>query len=141
MAWLWVLAFALVLAGILVAAWIDGFARIGRGALALVFALMVLSMAVDYAATALGAKRFGGSRFAVLGALAGLLLGFVLGPIGFLVGPPLGAVALELVLAKKPQAEALRAGLGTFLGFLLGTVAKLALVGLMIGVALFSYLV
>jgi hypothetical protein len=132
---------ALVFAGILLAAWADGFERIGPLALVVVAALAAATFAVDYAATVLGAKHFGGGGWAVAGAMAGLLAVYIAGPVGLILGPPVGAVVFELVFARKSAQAALRAGAGTFAGFLLGTAVKLGLVGLMIGVAAFAWLV
>lgn len=82
---------------------------------------------VDYAANVWGVRRYGGSRSAVWGSMAGLLLGLLLlGPLGIILGPFLGAVAGELI-SKKPLDRAVRTGLGTLLGLAGGTVLKLVI--------------
>jgi hypothetical protein len=123
----------LVYAGLFVAAWAEGFAYVGWPWLLLLAAIAALTFAVDFAATALGAKRFGASPRAVLGAVLGGVAGLFFGPLGLVLGPFLGAVLAELSLRKDIQA-AQRAGVGATLGFLLGGVAKLALACLMIGI-------
>jgi hypothetical protein len=123
----------LVFAGLFVAAWAEGFAYVGWPWLLLLAAIAALTFAVDFAATALGAKRFGASPRAVLGAVLGGVAGLFFGPLGLVLGPFLGAVLAELSLRKDIQA-AQRAGVGATLGFLLGGVAKLALACLMIGI-------
>ena len=123
----------LVFAGLFVAAWAEGFAFVGWPWLLLLAVLAALTYAVDFAATALGAKKFGASPRAVLGAVLGGLVGLFFGPFGLVLGPFLGAVLAELSLRKDLEA-AQRAGLGATLGFLLGGVAKLALACLMIGI-------
>jgi hypothetical protein len=123
----------LVFAGLFVAAWAEGFAYVGWPWLLLLALIAALTFAVDFAATALGAKKFGASPRAVLGAVLGGLVGLFFGPLGLVLGPFLGAVLAELSLRKDLE-TAQRAGLGATLGFLLGGVAKLALACLMIGI-------
>ena len=128
----------LVFAGLLVSAWADGFHHVGWPVLAVLALLTLVSLGVDYWATAHGAKRLGASRKATLGAAVGMLVGgFVLFPVGFFVGPFVGALAGELVhrrsLAGPDLGAATRIGLGTWLGIALGIALKLALAGLMLG--------
>ena len=85
----------LVLAGFVWLAWLDEFTHIGSGTIVLLTALTVASYAVDLAATALGARRAGASRWAVTGAFAGTLIGLFFGLPGLLLGPFVGAVAGE----------------------------------------------
>jgi uncharacterized protein YqgC (DUF456 family) len=118
--------------GLVAAAWADGFAYVGWGWLALLAAMAALTYAVDFAATALGAKKFGASPRAVLGAVLGGIVGLFFGPLGLVLGPFAGAVLAELSLRRDLEA-AQRAGLGATLGFLVGGVAKLALAFAMVG--------
>ena len=129
----------LVLAGLVLAAWIDGFARVGFGILAVLAALTAATYALDVAATAVGARRLGTSWWGVLGALLGTLGGLFFGLVGLLVGPFLGAFAAELI-ARRDVRQAGRAGLGAWLGLLLGTAGRLALVLAMLGVFAVAYL-
>jgi uncharacterized protein YqgC (DUF456 family) len=129
----------LVLAGLALAAWIDGFARVGMATLAVLVALTVAAYGLDLAATAIGARRFGTSWWGVLGALVGTLGGLFFGPVGLVVGPFLGAFAAELI-ARRDLRGAGRAGLGAWLGLLLGTAGRLALVLAMVGIFAVAYL-
>jgi uncharacterized protein len=129
----------LVLAGLVLAAWIDGFTRVGFGILAVLAALTAASYALDVAATAVGARRLGTSWWGVLGALLGTLGGLFFGLVGLLVGPFLGAFAAELI-SRRDVRQAGRAGLGAWLGLLLGTAGRLAVVLAMIGVFAVAYL-
>ncbi|MFO1406232.1 MAG: DUF456 family protein [Steroidobacteraceae bacterium] len=123
----------LVYAGLCVAAWADGFQRVGWVALALLGLMTLLSFVVDFVAVALGAKRVGATRLAVAGAAVGMVAGLLFGLPGLLLGPFVGAVAGELLShGRMPQAG--RVGLATWLGLLFGTLAKLALVFAMLGV-------
>ena len=99
--------------------------------------LTVFSLAVDFWATALGAKRVGASRLAIIGAMVGTLAGLFFGPLGLLMGPFAGAIGGELIhrrsLQKQDLGQAARIGVGTWFGILFGTVLKLALAFTMLG--------
>ena len=123
----------LVFAGMLLAAWADGFERVGIGTLVLLALLTVVAYLVDLAATVFGVQRSGASTRAVFGAAIGLLVGIPFGIPGLLLGPFAGAVIAELTV-RNDMRKAGRAGFGAWLGFLVGTVTKLALVFTMIGV-------
>ena len=129
----------LVFAGLALAAWIDGFARVGLGTLAGLVALTLAAYALDFVATAVGARRFGTSWWGVLGAVAGTVVGLFFGLVGLLVGPFLGAFAAEL-MARRDVRQAGRAGLGAWLGLLLGTAGRLGLVLAMVGIFVVAYL-
>jgi uncharacterized protein YqgC (DUF456 family) len=127
----------LVFVGLLVAAWTDGFERVSWGWLLLFGVLTLVSMAVDLWASALGAKRVGASRKAIIGAMLGTFGGLFLGPIGLLAGPFVGALAGELLHRRSLHArhlgDAAKIGFGTWLGLLLGVVLKLAIAFAMLG--------
>jgi uncharacterized protein YqgC (DUF456 family) len=125
----------LLLAGLVLAAWAEGFAYVGWGWLALLGAIAFLGYFIDFAAGAFGAKRFGASKAGMTGALAGGLIGLFFGLPGVLLGPFVGAVAGELLARRGTQAAG-RAGFGAALGLALGAAAKLALAFTMIGIFL-----
>lgn len=135
----------LVFAGLFVAAWADGFQRIGVATLVVLGLLTVLSLAVDFWATAVGAKRVGASRLAILGAVLGTLAGIWLGPIGLVFGPFAGAALGELVSLRKLDGngigQATRVGVGTWLGLVFGVVLKLALAFAMLGLFAWAWFV
>ena len=120
-------------AGLFIAAWADHFAYIGWRTLALLALLALSTYVVDFAATAFGAKRFGASRRAVIGAAIGALAGIFFGFIGVLLGPFLGAVIGELS-ARRGLEDAARAGIGATVGMAIGIAAKLALAFAMMGI-------
>ncbi|WP_417913528.1 DUF456 domain-containing protein [Candidatus Electronema sp. JM] len=93
--------------------------------------LICLGYAVDVLATAWGVRKFGGSKAAAWGAVLGTLLVFVVGPIGILVGPLLGAVVGELIMGEQLK-QALHSGVGSFLGFIGGVAAKMLIAGIMV---------
>jgi uncharacterized protein YqgC (DUF456 family) len=123
----------LVLTGLVVGAWIDDFAYVGRGTLMVIALLALLGTAVEFAASALGAKRAGAHRRAVIGAALGALVGIFFALPGLLLGPFVGAVIGEFS-ARGSLARAGRVGLATWLGMLLGGVAKIAIVISMVAV-------
>jgi len=114
--------------GAVLAAWIVGFDRFGLTPLFSIVGLAVLAQLIDLAGNWIGARFYGAGRAGlwggVLGSLAGLLF---FPPFGFLLGALIGAVLFELA-AGRPAEEALRAGVGAFVGALGGTVAKLLIV-------------
>ncbi len=130
----------LVFGGLLLGAFIDDFARVGWFPLVVIGFLMVLTFAVDVAATALGAKKAGASPLALVGAAVGTVAGLFFGFVGVLVGPFVGA-ALGEYLARRDLRQAGRAGLGTWLGIVLGSAAKIALLLAMVGVFAVAWLV
>jgi hypothetical protein len=93
---------------------------------------------IDFVTTAYGARRLGASRWAALGAAIGMLIGLWFGIPGIILGPFLGALGIELIIHKDIR-EASKAGLGTWLGLLVGTALKLALVFTMIGIFVIAY--
>src|SRR3546814_11449255 len=86
----------LIFAGMLLAAWTDGFDKIGVGLLVALGVLTLLSVAVDFWAAAVGARRVGASRMAIIGAVIGTFAGLFFGPLGLFVGPFAGAVIAQL---------------------------------------------
>jgi uncharacterized protein YqgC (DUF456 family) len=122
----------LVFLGLLVAARIDDFHKVGWVTLIFLALLTLLAYAVDLWATRHGARRVGASGWALLGAFLGGLAGLFFALPGLILGPFLGAFAGEY-LARRDLRQAGRAGLGTWLGLLLSTAGRLALVVLMLG--------
>ncbi|MGH6623234.1 MAG: DUF456 domain-containing protein, partial [Burkholderiaceae bacterium] len=110
----------LVFAGVLIAAWIDDFTRIGGWTIGVLAVLAVIGLAVDYAAAALSAKRAGASRQGIIGAAIGTVLGIFTGLWGLLFMPLVGAAVGEY-LAQKDALRAGKVGVATWIGLLIGT--------------------
>jgi len=123
----------LVFAGLLLAAWGDGFHHVGWIALTVLGLLTLLSVVVDIVASALGAKGLGASRLAMVGAILGSLLGLLFRPWGVLAGPFVGALLGEYLHSRR-LGLATKVGTATFLGMVIGAALKLGLVMAMLGV-------
>lgn len=84
----------------------------------------VLIFAMDYIIPAMGTKKFGGSKYGMIGTTIGLIIG-LLAPIpgGIIIGPFVGAFVGEL-LNNADRTSAAKAAFGSFLGFLTGTFLK-----------------
>jgi uncharacterized protein len=122
----------LVFAGILLGAWIDGFARIPVWLVVVFGALTALAWTVDYFAAVAGAKKVGASRLALIGAAIGTLAGIFTGLWGLLFMPLVGAAVGEFI-AQRDWNRAGKVGLATWIGLLLGTAVKVAIVFAMVG--------
>jgi uncharacterized protein YqgC (DUF456 family) len=135
----------LMLIGMGLAAWIDDFARVGPWTLLVLAVLTLLSIVLDFAAAALGARRAGASRMAMLGAAVGTVAGLFLGLPGLLLGPLVGALVGELLAQGRPTRTtahaAARIGIFTWVGFAVGMVAKLAIAFAMLGVFALAWFV
>ncbi len=130
----------LVLAGIVLGAWIDDFARVGWGVLTAVIVLAVLAWVLDYVAGLLGAKKAGASRQAIIGAALGTVAGLFMGIVGVLFMPLVGAAIGEW-LAQRDHGRALKVGVATWLGIMAGLVSKVVLAFMMVGLFVVALIV
>ena len=122
----------LVFLGMLLAAWIDDFARIPLWLVVIFAILTAVAWAIDFLAAAAGAKRAGASKLAVLGAMIGTVAGIFMGFVGLLFMPLVGAAVGEYI-AQRDLRRAGNVGVATWLGLLVGTAVKVAIVFAMIG--------
>jgi uncharacterized protein len=132
---------AFILGGILLGAWIDDFQRVGTGALIAVGVLAVLAWSLDYVAGLLGAKKAGASRLALVGAAVGTVVGLLMGIVGVLFMPLVGAAIGEAIARRKESSDhavvgrqAVKVGVATWLGLMAGMLAKVVLSFVMIGI-------
>src|SRR5688572_18957121 len=127
----------LVFAGMLLAAWAGGFEQVSGWTMGVLFLLTLLSLGIDFMATALGAKRVGASKPALIGAILGTFAGLLFGFVGIFIGPFVGALLGELVWLRgvggRELGQATKVGLGTWLGIVVGTVLKLGVAFVMVG--------
>jgi uncharacterized protein YqgC (DUF456 family) len=123
----------LIFLGIFLAAWAEDFTYVGFWTLLLLGLLAILAYIIDFLAGALGSKKFGASPRASLGAIIGALAGLFFGFAGVVIGPFVGAFLAELSVQRQLRPAGL-AGLGAWLGLLVGTAAKIAIGFAMIGI-------
>lgn len=123
----------LVFAGVALGAWIDDFARVSGWTVGVLGALTLVAWAIDYVAAAAGAKRVGASGHAIVGAAIGTVAGIFTGLVGLIFMPLVGAAIGELV-ARRDLVRAGKVGVATWLGMLVGTIAKVAIAFAMVGI-------
>ncbi|MFA5516157.1 MAG: DUF456 domain-containing protein [Desulfuromonadales bacterium] len=126
----------IIFAGLLVAAWGEDFAYVGWRTLTVLGGLTVFGMLADFLAGAFGARHFGASQRAAIGAALGAVIGLFFGIAGVLLGPFIGAIVCEFTVRSDLRASG-RAGVGAALGLALGVAAKMAIAFAMIGLFLF----
>lgn len=131
---------AFVLGGIVLAAWIDDFSRVGAVTIALVAGLAVIAWVLDYVAGLLGAKKAGASRHAIAGAAIGTVAGLFMGVVGVLFMPLVGAAVGEY-LARRDERRAVHVGVATWLGIMAGMIAKVVIAFVMVGIFIVALLV
>ncbi|THF88086.1 DUF456 domain-containing protein [Deinococcus sp. KSM4-11] len=119
----------IIFLGTVVATLLDGFQAWPDVPFLLTFAVItVLIMSVDNVASAWGARRYGGSRQAMWGALIGGIVGLLpVIPFGLILGPLAGAFLAELLVVRKSVPDSLRSAWGTLIGLLAGIAAKVVL--------------
>jgi uncharacterized protein YqgC (DUF456 family) len=123
----------LIFAGLVFAAWAEGFAYVGWGTISILAALTAAAYIIDFLAGLLGAKRFGAGKYGVMGAAIGTVIGLIFGLPGIIIGPFIGAILGELYAHKNLQ-SASTAGLGVWIGMAIGIAARIAVAFVMVGV-------
>jgi uncharacterized protein len=122
----------MIFGGIWLVAAVDHYRHLGMWWLLIIGALGSVGVIVDFIASALGARRVGASRLALWGASLGTLIGMFFGVPGLLFGPFVGALLGELASGNSVLRSA-HVGVGTWLGLLFGTLLKLVISFVMIG--------
>lgn len=122
----------LVFIGTLVYAWATGFQVIGWGTLIIFLLLTLLAMGVDYIAGLMTAQKFGASKQGIIGSVIGGIVGLIAFNIpGLILGQLAGVILGELLFGRNMK-ESMKSGFGVFIGYLLGSIAKVILTTLII---------
>lgn len=130
----------LIWLGVFIYAVCDGFKSIGWSLLLIFGLLTILSVVLDYFGGVIGAKKYGATKWGLIGSVIGGIAGFFMGGIiGLIFGPFFGAVLLELVF-DKDFTKAFKSGVGTLVGFLGGAIAKLVIGVIIIGLFIWKAL-
>ncbi|MBS3982988.1 MAG: DUF456 family protein [Dethiobacter sp.] len=126
----------LIYVGMLIYGFMTQFATLDANFFLLQGLVVLLASGLDFVATAVGTKRFGGSKNAVWGAVIGILIGLLLfGPFGIILGSFLGAVIAEILQGKNMNI-AIRSGFGTLIGIVGATALKI-IIGVLMIIAFF----
>lgn len=118
--------------GLWIASWADNYQHAGLWTLIIIAVLGIIAMTLDFVAGAFGAKRVGASQMAIWGAFFGTIVGMFFGIVGIIIGPFLGALVGELANGNSVL-RSTHVSVGTWVGMLLGTLAKLVLSFMMLG--------
>ena len=119
----------------LLGAWIDDFTRVSVGTVVIITVLAILAGVLEFVAGLMGAKRVGASKLALVGAALGTVAGIFMGLVGVLFMPLVGA-AIGEYWSQKNQERAAKVALATWLGLIVGMVAKVVLSFVMVGIFL-----
>jgi len=130
----------MVFAGLLLAAWADDFQRVTWVTLVILGVLTALSLVIDLMSAVIGARRVGASRQAIIGCFIGTLVGIFFGIAGLILGPFIGAAIGEF-LSNGEIRQASRVGVATWIGLIVGTLARLSLAFMMVGIFAVAYFI
>jgi uncharacterized protein len=130
----------LLFGGLWLAAWLDGFSKVSVTTVVVLGVMAVLAWLVDYVAAALGVKKVGASKLAMVGAAVGVIAGLPLGLLGIVLGPVVGAMIGEWI-SHKDSRQSARVGVAAGLSFIVAIAVKLGLAVAMLGVFAFAYFV
>ena len=100
--------------------------------------IVVLVFLLDYSMQVWGVKKFGGGRKAILGTFLGLFMGLLFPPVGLLIGPFIGAFIGALLEVQGDNTRALNVAIGSFIGFVTGTILKLVVSSVLLYYAIYN---
>ena len=100
--------------------------------------IVILVFLLDYFIQVWGVKKFGGGRKAIIGTFLGLFMGLFFPPIGLLLGPFFGAFIGALLEVRGDNNRALKVAIGSFIGFVTGTILKLVISSVLFYYAIFN---
>jgi uncharacterized protein YqgC (DUF456 family) len=109
-----------------------GFSAFGLWFWSIQTLILLVIIVADYAVSAYGVKKFGGSRASIIGCTIGIIIGpFVIPVAGLIIGPFIGAFIAEIMKGSSPR-HALKASTGALIGLFTSTFMKIILQLIMI---------
>lgn len=122
----------LVFAGTFLYAWSTNFEVVTIANLIFFALLAAVSSVVDYAGGFITVKKYGASRYGLIGSVAGGILGLLAFSIpGLIIGQLAGVILGELYFGKGIRTS-MKSGLAVFVGYLLGSTIKVFFAGLIV---------
>jgi len=122
----------LVFAGAFIYAWSTSFEVITVGNIVLFAVLTAIASAVDYVGGLITAKKYGASKYGLIGGILGGILGLIaLGIPGLIIGQLAGVILGELYFGKQMK-ESFTSGFAMFVGYILGSTVKVFFAGLIV---------
>ena len=100
--------------------------------------IVILVFLLDYFMQVWGVKKFGGGRKATIGTFLGLFAGLIFPPIGLLIGPFIGAFIGAHLEVQGDNTRALKVAVGSFIGFVTGTILKLVVSSVLLYYAIYN---
>lgn len=129
---------AFIFSGLLLGAWIDGFARVSQATMVVIGVITLIAWALDFFASYITAKQAKASPLALLGTLIGAVLGLFAGVVGLIIGPIIGAIIGEFI-SRRHAGGAARVGVAAGLGFVLALVIKFMLAAVILSIFAIAY--
>lgn len=115
---------------------IDNFQIISFNLILILFGLSLLAETLEYIISGIGARRYGASKYGILGMVLGGFIGLIsMGPPGVLIGILLGSIIIEVILGKE-LVSAIKMGFGALLGIIGGSIFSFLIALLMAGLLL-----
>lgn len=118
--------------GLFVYALVTGFSKISLTIVLVFLGLTILAMLIDFVLPLWGAKRYRASRYGIVGALIGLVVGFFVGPFGIILLPLAGAFLGEIIKSREAD-QAIKSVLGVLVGTLANILIKIIIILIMLG--------
>ncbi len=129
----------IILLGALFHGLITNFSPINFQVLLVLVFFFLLAQAGQYVVTSMGSKKFGSTKYGIIGAGVGMLAGFILPiPGGGFVGAFLGAFLAELLFALQDLKNSFKAGAGALLGAIFSLFFEFGLACTMAGLIFYS---
>lgn len=94
----------------------------------------VLSVLFDFIGVLIGTRLFGGSKWSMVGAGGGAMVGMFFSLPAVVLGTIFGAVVAERYVAKRTHKQSLLAGAGAAVGFVISAISRLICAGVMIAI-------